>query len=202
MTMTVPVELGGTGRARTVTAAELTPALPAELAAAGCARLVVAGPVPAGSDVDADLRLLWFLREATSHTLRVDWVLDGVPSLAPRDVAHVVPPRTGTSADATAYATAWRAAYRYGTYHYRRGPGFVTVKDVRPDGQPVHLTIDGESAAHFLALADTSTIADLAPDVVDALGDAVEYGLALRGDASFLLLPFRMRHWPVPYVAA
>jgi hypothetical protein len=66
----------------------------------------------------------------------------------------------------------------------------------------VHLTIDGDSASHFLLLAETGTIADLAPDVVSALDDAVGFGLAVRGIAAFLLLPFRMRHWPVPYVAA
>jgi hypothetical protein len=195
--VTATVQLGGKGLGRTVRADELTPALPAELA--GCERLVVSDPVVLGVDVDDDLRLLWFLREATSRTLRVDWVLDGRPSVAPREVTHLVPPRTGTDA---AYVAAWRAAYRYGSYHYRRGPGFVTVKDVRPDGPPVHLTIDGGSAEHFLALADTGRIADLAPDVAAALDDAVEFGLAVRGVAAFLLLPFRMRHWPVPYVAA
>jgi hypothetical protein len=193
---------GAKGRARTVRAAELSLPLLADVLAAGCERLVVADPVATGVDADADLRLLRFLREATTATLRVEWTLAGRPLVAARDLTHLVPPRTGVDAEATACVSAWRAAYRYGSYHYRQGPDFVTVKDIRPDGPPVHLTIDGDGATHFRALAQADTLADLAPEVADALNDAVEFGLAVRGVTTFLVLPIRMRIWPVPYVAA
>jgi hypothetical protein len=162
----------------------------------------VDGPVTTGQDIDADLRLLRFLRAATSHTLRVDWTLAGRPLLAPRDLTHVVPPTGGDDPAAVACAEAWRGDYRYGSYHYRRGPDFVTVKDTRPGEPPVHLTIDGESALHFRELAAAESLADLTPEVTAALADAVEFGLAIQGEREFLLLPWRMRHWPVPYVAA
>jgi len=190
------------GRWLTVTPAELVATAPAEVAAAGYEGLVVDEPVVAGDSIDDDLRLLRFLREATSHTLRLDWVLAGRPLVAPRDLAHLVPPTRGVGPDATACVAAWRGAYRYGTFYYRRGPGFVTVKDVRPDGDTTHLTIDGESAEAFHALAEATTLAELNPAAIDAMDDAVEFGLALRGVETVLLLPFRMRHWPVPYTAA
>lgn len=30
------------------------------------------------------------------------------------------------------YVLTWSREYRYGCFYYRRGPGLVTVKDVRP----------------------------------------------------------------------
>lgn len=189
------------GRTATVAAAELVATSPAELAAAGYERLVVDGPVPAGRDVDEDLRLLRFLRAATGQTLRVEWTLGGRPLVSLRDVVHLVPPVDGAGQDAAEYAAAWRADYRYGTYYYRQGPGFVTVKDVRPGGPTVHLTIDGDSAVQFRALAAATTVAELDADSAAALTDAVDYGLVLRGADTLLMLPFRMRQWPVPYSA-
>ncbi len=189
------------GRSTTVAADELTALAPGELVAAGYELLVVDGPVPAGRDLDEDLRLLRFLREATCWTLRMDWTLGGRPLVEPRDLVHLVPPSDGAGSDAEACAAAWRAEYRYGLYYYRQGPGFVTVKDVRPGGTTVHLTIDEDSAAQFRALADATVVDGLDADTMAALDDAVDYGLALRGREAMVLLPFRMRRWPVPYSA-
>ena len=192
---------GERGHGRTLTLAELTASAPAEIAAAGYERVLIEEPVPAGESIDEDLRLLRFLRECTSHTLRLEWTLTGRPLVEPRNLAHLVPPVRGVGSAATECVAAWRAAYRYGTYHYRRGPGFVTVKDVRPDGETARLTIEGESATQFRILAEATSLAELDAATIDALADAVEYGLAVRGADTVLLLPFRMRHWPVPYVA-
>ncbi|MFC5056553.1 DUF5825 family protein [Saccharothrix xinjiangensis] len=189
------------GTGRTLVLPDWTAAAPAEVAAAGYGRVLVEEPVPAGADLDDDLRVLRFLRECTSHALRLDWVLGGRPLVGRRDLHHLVPPARGVG-DAAECAAAWRAAYRYGAYYYRVGPGFVTVKDVRPDGEAAHLTIDGESADHFRALAEATSPSELDEATTGALADAVEFGLALRGEETVLVLPFRMRHWPVPYVAA
>jgi hypothetical protein len=189
-------------RGRTVILPDLTASAPAEIAAEGYQRVVIEEPVPAGENIDEDVRLLRFLREATSHTLRLDWTLAGTPLVEPRNLTHLVPPTRGVGPAAAECVAAWRDAYRYGNFYYRRGPGFVTVKDVRPDGETVHLTIEDESAEQFAVLADAIAVAELDAAGIDALGDAVEYGLAVRGVETLLLLPFRMRRWPVPYVAA
>ncbi|MFT7840376.1 DUF5825 family protein [Saccharothrix sp. BKS2] len=191
----------GEGTGRTLVLERWGTAAPAEIAAAGYERVLVEEPVRAGADLDEDLRLLRFLRGCTSHTLRLDWVLGGLPLVGPRDLHHLVPPARGVG-DAVGCVAAWRDAYRYGAYYYRVGPGFVTVKDVRPGGESVHLTIDGESADQFRAIAGATSPADLDEAATEALADAVEFGLALRGADTVLVLPFRMRHWPVPYVAA
>ncbi|MEU4743907.1 DUF5825 family protein [Actinosynnema sp. NPDC023658] len=189
------------GTGRTLVLADWTAAAPADIAAAGYERVLVEEPLRAGASLDDDLRLLRFLRECTGHTLRLDWVLGGRPLVGERNLHHLVPPVRGVDGAAECAAT-WLGAYRYGAYYYRVGPGFVTVKDVRPDGESVHLTIDGESADHFRAIAEATSVADLDEAATEALADAVEFGLALRGEQAVLLLPFRMRHWPVPYVAA
>lgn len=188
------------GRTTIVAAAELITLSAAELAATGHELLIVDGPVPAGQNLDEDLRLLRFLREATCHTLRLEWTLGGRPLVELRDLIHLVPPTDGV-ADAADFVTDWRAGYRYGLYYYRQGPGFVTVKDVRPGGEAVHLTIDGDSAAQFRTLATATTVADLDADSATALADVVDYGLALRGQDALLMLPYRLRRWPVPYSA-
>jgi len=187
------------GRCATVAAADLAATRAADLAAAGYERVVVDGPVPAGHDLDDDLRLLRFLRDAMCHTLRVEWTLGGRPLVEQRDLVHLAPPADGLGDDAADCAAAWRAGYRYGLYYYRHGPGFVTVKDVRPGGTTVHLTIDGDSSAQFRAIAAAATLDELDPEAAAALDDAVDYGLALRGRTALVMLPYRMLHWPVPY---
>ncbi|HEX5405532.1 MAG TPA: DUF5825 family protein [Pseudonocardiaceae bacterium] len=203
MTTTSATTLGsGRGLGREIDASELHPDVAIRAAEDGCERLVVTGPVVTGQDIDADLGLLRFLREATSKTLRVAWQLAGRPLVAERDLVHLVPPTAGVDSAAAECVTAWRGGYRYGSYHYRWGPDFVTVKDIRPGGPPVHLTIDGDSAQQFRELTDVADLADLSPAATTALADAVEFGLAVRGERTFLVLPWRMRRWPVPYVAA
>lgn len=58
-----------------------------------------------------------------------------------------------------------------------------------------------DRAASFVRLAEdpdgTVTAADGA-----MVADAVEADLALRVGDRVLVLPYRMRHWPVPYLAA
>jgi Family of unknown function (DUF5825) len=184
-----------------IDADELLLCEPAELARQGYGFVSVHGPVNVGLQIDDDLRLLRFLREITSHTIRLEWTLAGCPLLDPSAFVHLIPPAAGADSAARACAEAWRDGYRYGAFYYRYGPDFITVKDVRAGVESVHLTIDGDGSAHFRALVDGESLADLDNDLRDALRDAMEAGLAVQGDDTFLVLPYRMRHWPVPFLA-
>lgn len=188
-------------RDRLIEADELSLYDPGELALQGYVFVSVHGPVRAGLHIDDDLRLLRFLREITSHTIRLEWTLAGCPLLDPSAFVHLVPPAAGADNAARACAEAWRDGYRYGAFYYRCGPDFVTVKDVRAGVEAAHLTIDGDGSAHFRALTDGERLADLDSGLHDALHDAMEAGLAVQGDDTFLVLPYRMRHWPVPFLA-
>jgi hypothetical protein len=158
-------------------------------------------PVVFGTGIDEDLRLLRLLQDVTSRTVRLDWVISGQPLVALRDRVHLVPPSTSVGQETHTDLAAWRSGYRYGAFYYRVGPGFVTVKDIRPDGEHARFTIDGPSCTAFLALANAHRIDELDDTLTEALQDARDLGLAVRGDAEFLVLPLRMRRWPVPYSA-
>lgn len=147
-----------------------------------------------------DLALLRYLRDVTSHAVRLRWRLAGVPTFPLHTHVHLVAPAGGVDADATAHALRWTAGYRYGSFFYRQGPGFVMIKDVRPESEDARLTID-EGAEHFLAMAGAQTVDDLEPAARDLVDTVAEAGLLLRADDRLLVLPYRMRHWPVPYLS-
>lgn len=154
-----------------------------------------------GVSVAEDIRLLRRLREATSHTVRLNWTLAGVPLVPLETHVHLIRPSGGVDPASSAYALSWAAGYRYGTFYYRLGPGFITIKDVRPGRDANRMTIS-DGSEHLLAMIDAETVDDLSPAARAVLGDVEDAGLVLRHDTHLLVLPYRMRHWPVPYIAA
>ena len=97
---------------------------PLALDAAGHHRLVLADPVPLGEDDEFDVRFVRLLREAISVALHVDWTAAGAVPFDPDDVCHLQPPARGPD-------HAWRDRFRFGLCFYRKGPGFVLLKDTR-----------------------------------------------------------------------
>ncbi|MEO3778874.1 DUF5825 family protein [Micromonospora sp. B11E3] len=153
-----------------------------------------------GQSPAEDLELLRYLRDVTSHAVRLRWRLAGVPTFPLHTHVHLVAPSGGVDADAAAYAMRWTAGYRYGSFFYRRGPGFVMIKDVRPESEDARLTID-EGAEHFLAMARARTVDDLGAAARELVDTVAEAGLLLRAEDRLLVLPYRIRHWPVPYLS-
>jgi Family of unknown function (DUF5825) len=172
----------------------------ADLAALANTTVAAGEPLVFGRSVATDLALLHLLREATSHAVRLRWTLAGVPSLPLRTHIHLIPPIGGAGDAAAAHAREWAAGYRYGACYYREGPGFVTIKDVRPGGEPVRMTIR-DGAGHFLAMSRARDESDLAAQTAALLGTAEQAGLLIRHSGRLLILPYQIRHWPVPCVA-
>lgn len=158
-------------------------------------------PIPFGKKIADDLLWLRLLRDVTSHGIRLDWTLAGRPKVPLHTYVHLLPPTAGTNSEASLAATEWAAGFRYGLYYYRLGPDFVSVKDVRPGVEGRRLTI-ADGFDHFLAIARALSSDELSDDAMDALRDAIDADLALEVDGRVLLLPYRMRHWPVPYTGA
>jgi hypothetical protein len=158
-------------------------------------------PLRFGTTTAEDFRLLRRLREVTSHTERLSWTLEGIPLVPPEALVHLYPPVDGVDEDTRRYARSWSSQYRYGSFYYRVGPGFVTVKDVRPGRDAARMVID-DGSEHLLAMAEVSTVDELAAPARDVLDDAEAAGLILRDDEHIVVLPYRMRHWPVPHLAA
>jgi hypothetical protein len=144
-----------------------------------------------------DLRLLRALREATSHAVRLRWRLAGRPTLPLDTHAHLLPPLDGVDGPSREHARSWAARYRYGAFHYRHGPGFVAVRDARPGRDHCRLVIT-EGSAELLEMVAADTIEKLTPAAREAVPEAVAAGLAVVADGALLVLPYRMRHWPVP----
>lgn len=171
-----------------------------DLAAWSLRTVTLPEPLEFGRSPEHDLSLLRFLREATSHAVRLRWTLAGQPSFPLATHVHLVPPSAGEDGASRAYAARWGLDYRYGTYYYRRGPGLVVVKDVRPGVEPARLVItDGSDA--FLRLAGECAEDPAKGTDAEAAAVAVEAGLACAAGTELLILPYRMRHWPVPYTA-
>ncbi|MEV0395021.1 DUF5825 family protein [Polymorphospora rubra] len=174
-------------------------ALRADPAAYSLRVVVLPEPLRFGQDAAQDLEHLRLLRTLTSHAVRLHWTISGRPSFPLETYAHFVAPSDGLGLDDMGHAVEWARDYRYGTFYYRRGPGIVTVKDVRP-GQPAARMVIEEGADRFERLAES-------PDGLPGPGDdelvtdAVEAGLAIEAGGRALVLPYRMRHWPVPYLA-
>ncbi|MBC3839440.1 hypothetical protein GXW82_02145 [Streptacidiphilus sp. 4-A2] len=154
-------------------------------------------PVPFGRSAAEDLLWLRLLREATSYAVRLRWTLDGLPHFPLDALIHLVPPTGGTASDSEQLARSWSAGYRYGLYYYRQGPGFVSVKDVRP-GQEMRRLVISEGSDHFLAMTGATRLDQLDAEAQAAVADAVDAGLALVAEEHLLVLPYRMRNWPVP----
>jgi len=157
-------------------------------------------PVVFGDDPVADMYLLWILREVASAAIRLEWTLDSDPPVDLRSITHLPPPSRAAGTAAEIAVTAWRTSYRYGTFYYRVGPGFVTVKDVRPGVTHQRFTLSGREAVLFLTIANSMAMSVNSTDrpIVEEM---IELGLVLEYYSSTIAIPYRMRNWPVPFLA-
>lgn len=154
-----------------------------------------------GDSIEGDLNAMRYLREVTSNAVRLRWTLAGIPLLPLETHIHLLRPSGGSDPASDAYAQRWANGYRYASFYYRQGPGFLVIKDVRPDREATRMVIS-EGCEHLLSMMDAYTVNELTPAARDVLADAQEAGLIVQHDEHLLVLPYRMRHWPVPYIAA
>jgi hypothetical protein len=148
------------------------------------------------------VRRLVLVRELTSYAIEVDWSLrlpSGDPDLW-RVYSHLRPPvrvcSTGTTAEEqVATAAQWRTAFYFDKCTYRRGPGFVQVRDRRA-GRLNLLTIDDPGYLAVLAqLVDGAAVTAVDLDIAREFG---EEGLVTKVGDQLVWLPHRLRRWPLP----
>ena len=172
-------------------------------------RLRLAAPLRLGLDPAADAAALRLLTEAISRYVPVEWELATEPPWPVRTLVHLPPP--GGAADPAAsgaadpaarrYADQWRGLHRFGLCTYRRGPGFIRIRDLRPGGPHSRVVVDGPWAERFEALASATADAT-ATAFRPLLGELVDARLAIRLGERYQVLPFRPRRWPVPFLDA
>ena len=168
-------------------------------AAANAERLVAAGarlvrlPEPVELCGGGGPALL-LLRELTTLGLAVDWTAccaDGC--VADGELFHLVPPRRVAGAD-PAHWRGWPEQYLPTMCVFRRGPGFVEVRDRRFGA--LELTVIDEPA--FLTAIE-ALLDGAPPDAVPAQVRGELAGARLiRADGPLLWwLPARLHRWPV-----
>ncbi|MFI1094179.1 DUF5825 family protein [Streptomyces sp. NPDC020917] len=136
------------------------------------------------------------LREHTAHARSLPWRADLSRLPAPRILFHLSPP---IEADQSATVRTWRATYRYGLLHYRRGPGFLIVRDFRPGATRDEIVLDRPESVsalehfadpHPLPAADDPSY----PSVQNLLAD----GMLLAVGGLAVALPYRLHRLPLP----
>ncbi|MFE6871092.1 DUF5825 family protein [Kitasatospora sp. NPDC057692] len=163
---------------------------------AGIRCLRLTEPVRLCADAPAaSARALMLLREATGQGLAILWqavCTDGCA--ARRRFHHLFPPEESTGIPEDVVAD-WRATYFPSKCVFRRGPGFVEVRD-RRFGTLELFTIDEPGhLAHLDALAEGVEVS-LLPEAVHR--DLAEAGLIAEQAGRAWFLPMRVRRWPFP----
>lgn len=145
---------------------------------------------------------LAMVRELTSHGFAVRWSLRmaGGPDCPVSSLQHLRPPTTLTlteagDAEAKAALRTWTSAYYFDQCTYRRGPGFVQVRD-RRTGELNLITID--DPAYLAVLSALEFGAESTEVDLDIARQFAAEGLVLKVDTLLLWLPYRLRRWPLP----
>ncbi|SDP95793.1 hypothetical protein SAMN04487905_11849 [Actinopolyspora xinjiangensis] len=171
-----------------------------DFVSSGARGLVITDPVDLTLPDRTSVDTVRLLRDAVGHGLRIDWRASPVDGLSVTDFTHLPPP---ANLDELSFlpdsdAESWLDLYSYGQLFYRVGPGFVSIKDVRPTVPAARMTLEEEEARIFLELAEGGGETGNSESLRSEL---VEYGLGIAAEGGFLVLPYRIRQWPIPFSA-
>ncbi|TDC70310.1 hypothetical protein E1200_05765 [Actinomadura sp. GC306] len=160
----------------------------------GARKVDLADPVDVrkGADAAYAVQQLSLVRELTRIGSSVQWTLECDDDFPLASLQHLYPPAAVLQGDGGA-AGRWRDAYRFGSLLYRKGPGFIHVRDAREAGAR-RLTLGRE--AHLDAVR---TLDQGAP--ADAVDPAIANGfrknrLVAEIGAYLWWLPYRLHRWP------
>jgi len=172
-----------------------------ELYRRGARRVALHDVVDLSGAAAAALGRLAFVRDLTGHGVVVDWRVrfDGAAA-AWSSLSHLYPPAEllGAVEDSGALDR-WRDLFHLCRCVYRVGPGFVQVRDRRTGGLN-RLTIDDRQYLEAIdRLLPGTPDEAIAPAV---LGDLAAENLVWRMGGLAVWLPYRVRRWPWPAMAA
>lgn len=165
----------------------------------GVRRVALSRPVDLSGGMDRRT-LVWamlLLGELTSWGVAVDWQLrPGEYAEVWQRLNHLCPPAALLDhRDAEEILADWRQTFYLCKCIYRRGPGFIEVRDRRNGLLSRFIVDDPTYLAAIETLIDGAPAADVPEGV---LREFVDEGLAgLAGDLAWWL-PYRVRRWPWP----
>ena len=161
--------------------------------------IVVHEDVELGADPLATMAFIAFLRTSVAQDVEVRWSGLVRGTLDTASLHHLWPPTT-LAGIPPEQGRAWREAFRYGLCHFRRGPGFVLVKDARVADGPTHFVIDDpDLTAAFLSGCAPLRDRCLTATQREAVDVLAEENLLYRLGDLLLTLPTHMHRWPIPF---
>jgi hypothetical protein len=166
----------------------------------GTREIALAGIQEIGAHkAETTVAFIRFLRDAASWDVRVRWNGRFSETVDPLSLVHLDPPADVDGA-AGAALTQWKESHRYGLFYWRRGPDFVIVKDVRQAEEPAYFLLDDPPVlSAFMMLTQPSRISTMPESLQDATEELSAERLVLRLDDWAVVLPMRVRIWPIPY---
>ena len=160
--------------------------------AAGLRRVSFTEPFRLKHPAIADVRRLQAVRDLTSCSVEVDWVIDDNGDFDLRHLFSFFPPRSVAGNECL--RTEWDAGFRFGSFYWRRGPEFLTVRDARYADVTI-LTLDtAEFLGPFLKYVNVDNLI-LTPSIRDLIAE----GVLVVMSNWVMTVPYRMRYWPVPF---
>lgn len=166
----------------------------------GCRRLELADSVDADFNSATSVQTMHLIRDATGFGLRVNWSMATAP-IDVRPLTHLFPPVSSFDSTGTETVELWRDAYSFGICFFRVGPSFIAIKDIRPTVEAARMVIEEPYFRSFLELAEWDTVGKFPGDSTAIVDDLVKVGLCHIGRAGMMVLPYRMRQWPIPFSA-
>ncbi|GAA3776785.1 hypothetical protein GCM10022403_009440 [Streptomyces coacervatus] len=155
-------------------------------------------PVQLRTPAPRDLRALDFVRIATARGLLVRWQLRAGrradPALTARHLTHLQPPVSLDGSGQAERLAQWRERFYVGRCVWRRGPGFVQIRD-RRDGVLQRFDLTEPAYVRAVALLEEQRPGEVDPEVLDAL--RAEH-LVLRFGELDWWAPSLIDRWPAP----
>ncbi|MCX4816502.1 DUF5825 family protein [Streptomyces sp. NBC_01239] len=144
--------------------------------------------------------VLLLVRELTGHGIAVDWTLRMADPAQWQALSHLYPPTTvlrgstGEENDA-GVVTAWRGSFHIAKCGYRRGPGFLEIRDHRW-GSFRRLVVNAPRSTAFQRLLDgVPAVATASTERV--LERHLRENLVHRAGHYVWWTPYRLRRWPL-----
>jgi hypothetical protein len=153
------------------------------------AELVSVADLSVDAEPESAVRTLDLIRELTAWGIVVEWRvrMTGADESWP-EFGHLYPPcEIEDSDDAVNARAVWARSFFLGKCHYRRGPGFIEVRDHRP------------GVLNRIVIDDPAYLAALSAVLDDSRARAVPEKIMRAFAAESLVLRFGDLHWWAPY---
>jgi len=162
----------------------------------GVTGVEAAGRVRLGEDDPVGLASwLVSLRDAASALMTVRWA--GELALPPElitDLVHLAPPEPVGPA-----AKLWRDRHPGSGLYYRRGPGFILIKDLRQSRTRMNITLDDPAELELFERITQPVDADELTGLRTQLTEFLDAGLAHRTGPLVVGIATHLRRWPIPH---